>query len=354
MAVAEPGAPVEEAGAVRGEDAFDVEAVAGWLGAHGVQGVPEVRQFPGGASNLTYLLTYPDRQLILRRPPVGAKARGAHDMRREHTIQSGLAPVFPYVPAMVAFCDDPAVLGSDFYVMERVPGAILRAQLPAGTTLSRDQAGRLCEAFVDRLVELHGVDPQSAGLQAFGRGPGYVERQVTGWCERYRRARTPDVGDFEAVMRGLAERQPADSGTCVIHNDYRLDNVVLDADLGTIRAVLDWEMATLGDPLMDLGGAMAYWQEADDAADLRSLSQQPSALPGMWSRARVVEHYLGRTGRVVDDWRFYEVFGAFRLAVILQQIYYRFVHGQTSNAAFAGFGAAVGVLERHCLQLLSR
>lgn len=348
-------AGTEEARPVRVEDAFDVEAVAAWLEGHGVEGVPEVRQFPGGASNLTYLLTYPGLELILRRPPGGAKARGAHDMRREHTIQSRLAPVFSYVPAMVAFCDDPAVLGSDFYVMERVPGTILRAQPPPGTDLRPQRAGRLCEAFVDRLVELHAVDPGAAGLSDLGRGSGYVERQVTGWSRRYRTARTSDVGDFEPVMGWLAERMPADVDSCVIHNDYRLDNVVLDpADVVTIRAVLDWEMATLGDPLMDLGGAMAYWLQADDPAPLRSLSRQPTALPGMWTRAEVVGHYLERTGRQLDDWRFYEVFGFFRLAVILQQIHYRYVHGQTTNEAFADFGRGVGVLERHCLDVLGR
>jgi aminoglycoside phosphotransferase (APT) family kinase protein len=356
---------VEDGVEVRAEDAFDVPAVAAWLREHAdpdavdvaaLEGVPAVRQFPGGASNLTYLLTYPDVQLILRRPPTGVKARSAHDMRREFTIQSRLGPVFGYVAGMVAFCDDPEVIGSDFYVMERLRGTILRQDLPAGTTLSPPDARRLCENFLDVLVELHAVDPARAGLDDLGKGAGYVARQVGGWSERYRRARTEDVGDFEAVMAWLDEQQPDDVSTCVIHNDFRLDNVVLDeADLLQVNGVLDWEMATLGDPLMDLGGAMAYWIQADDDPSYLAIRRQPSHLPGMLTRAEMVQHYAGRTGISVspEQWRFYEVFGLFRLAVIAQQIYYRYHAGQTTNEAYAGFLPVVRYLDERCHRLVA-
>jgi aminoglycoside phosphotransferase (APT) family kinase protein len=360
--VTEPDVP--GATPVRQEDAFDVPRVASWLREHaadptGLDGEPEVLQFSGGASNLTYLLRYPARDLILRRPPVGAKAKSAHDMHREFSIQSRLKPVFPYVPDMVAFCDDHHVVGSDFYVMERLEGLIVRQDLPAGMTLTPDEARALCTRFFDVLVELHGVDYEAAGLSDIGKGRGYVGRQVAGWSDRYRRARTDNVGDYEQVMGWLERHQPEDVHTCVIHNDFRLDNVVLgpSAD-GTeplaVRGVLDWEMATLGDPLMDLGGALAYWIQADDDDYYSQFRRQPSHLPGMLTRAEVVAYYAERTGLSVtpEQWAFYEVFGLFRLAVIAQQIYYRYHHGQTTNEAYAHFLPIVQYLEGRCERLI--
>ena len=343
---------------VRGEDAFDVEAMATWLRAHGDDvpaGTPQVRQFPGGASNLTYLLHYPGRDLILRRPPSGVKARGAHDMGREFTIQSRLAPVFSYVPGMVAFCDDPDVIGSDFYVMERLAGTILRSDLPEGLALPPADAATLCTNFVDVLAELHAVDPSRAGLDDLGKGTGYVARQVGGWSARYRKAITDNVGDYERVMGWLDEHQPEDVANRVIHNDFRLDNVVLAADDPLrVVGVLDWEMATLGDPLMDLGGALAYWIQADDEAEYLAMRRQPSHLPGMLTRAEMVDYYGSRTGHTVtpEQWRFYEVFGLFRLGVIAQQIYYRYHHGQTTNEAYAAFYDVATYLERRCNRLI--
>jgi aminoglycoside phosphotransferase (APT) family kinase protein len=340
---------------VRQEDAFDVAAVTDWLREHAEvpDGTPDVRQFPGGASNLTYLLRYPGRDLVLRRPPAGVKARSAHDMRREFTIQSRLAPVFSRVAGMVAFCDDPDVIGSDFYVMERLEGTILRRDLPADRSLPPVQARRLCTDFLDVLVELHSVDPSRAGLDDLGKGRGYVARQVGGWSQRFRAARTGNVGDFERVMAWLDQHQPEDVATCVIHNDYRLDNVVLDDGL-RIVGVLDWEMATLGDPLMDLGGALAYWIQADDDEAFLALRRQPTHLPGMLGRAEVVDHYTARMGFSVTPgrWRFYEVFGLFRLAVIAQQIYYRYHHGQTTNEEHARFLPVVEYLDERCHRLL--
>jgi len=347
----------DEARQVRSEDAFDAARVASWLAGQvpSLTGTPEVRQFGGGASNLTYLLRYPDRDLILRRPPAGRKAASAHDMRREYRVQSLLAPVYPYVPTMVAFCDDPEVLGSDFYVMERIPGIILRRNLPPGLELDEIAARALCLAVVDRLVELHQVDPAATGLDAIGKGKGYVERQVRGWSDRYRKARTRNVPGYEKTMAWLEANRPDDVRSCVVHNDYRFDNVVLDAeDPQRIRGILDWEMATLGDPLMDLGNTMAYWVQADDGPLMRKLRRQPTHLPGMLTRAEVVEYYCDRMGLAVDKWPFYEVYGLFRLAVILQQIYYRYHHKQTRNPAFRNFWLMNHYLNWRCRRIISR
>ena len=346
-------APADPAGAraVRDEDAFDVDAVDAWLRrrADGLTGPPAVRQFSGGASNLTYLLRYPERDLILRRPPPGAKAASAHDMVREHDVQAALAPVFPYVPRMVALCQDDAVIGSDFYVMERVEGTILRRSIPPELGLDEAATRALCEAAVDRLAELHAVDPSAAALERLSRGPGYVGRQVEGWSRRYRAAKTWNVPSFERTMRWLDREQPPDSGACVIHNDYRLDNLVLAPDdPRRIVAVLDWEMATIGDPLMDLGSSLSYWIEAGDGRMLRAMGRQPSDAPGMLARAEIVARYRERTGIEVGDWTFYEVFGLFRLATILQQIYYRYHRRETRNPAFRHFWLMVNYLDWRC------
>jgi aminoglycoside phosphotransferase (APT) family kinase protein len=336
---------------VRADDAFDVAAVHSWLAGRveGLGGLPEVQQFSGGASNLTYLLRYPDRDLVLRRPPPGTKAKSAHDMRREYRVQSSLKPVFPYVPEMVAFCDDERVLGTDFYVMQRIAGLVLRRELPEGVAGDEVATRTLCLSVLDRLVELHAVEPAAAGLADLGRGAGYVERQVRGWSERYRAARTWNVPSFEKVMRWLRDAQPADIATCVIHNDYRFDNIVLDADDPMrVIGVLDWEMATLGDPLMDLGNALAYWVQDGDDPVMRRVARQPTNLPGMLTRAEVVEHYGQRTGLRVEDWAFYEVFGLFRLAVIAQQIYYRYHHKQTTNPTARPLWLLVRYLDLRC------
>lgn len=341
------GPPPPGAVPVRDEDAFDIAGLHAWLAPRlGLPaGPPEVLQFGGGASNLTYLLRYPDRDLVLRRPPAGRKAAGAHDMRREYDVQRLLRPSFGLVPEVLAYGDDEAVLGSPFYVMEHVPGLILRSELPAGVTLDRGQAAALGHGVFARLADLHAVDIAAAGLDVFSRGPGYVGRQVEGWSRRFRDARTDDVPDGEAVMAWLRAHQPADSGAVLIHGDWRFDNLVLDpVDLSRVRAALDWEMATVGDPLMDLGAALAYWVQADDDEVFQMFRRQPSHLPGMPTRDEIVAAYAGRSGLDVGGWAFYEVYGLFRLGVIVQQIWWRYRHGQTTNPAFASFGAAATYL----------
>jgi aminoglycoside phosphotransferase (APT) family kinase protein len=348
---------LDQAGRVRSGEELDAAAVDAFLKPRvpGLEGVPVIAQFPGGASNLTYLVSYPGRDLVLRRPPFGHKAKGAHDMGREAKVMALLKPSYPCVPAVLAVCDDPAVMGCAFYVMERIAGIIPRQDLPAGLGLDAAQTRRLCLAVIDKLVELHRIDPQAAGLAAIGRGEGYVQRQVEGWCGRYRAARTDDAADFEAVMAWLAEKRPAaEVAIRVIHNDFRFDNVVLDpADPFRVIGVLDWEMATLGDPLMDLGNSLAYWVEAGDDEYLRMTRRQPTDAPGMLTRAQVIGYYAGRTGFSVDNFDFYAIFGLFRLAVIAQQIYRRYRDGHARDPQFASFGAIVNYLGERCGRLIA-
>lgn len=346
-----------EARAVRPEDAFDVAALDAWLRPRLGElaeppelgdRLPQVRQFPGGASNLTFLLSYPGADLVLRMPPHGTKAASAHDMGREFDLQRRLRPHFPRVPrVLVHAAVDESPLAGELYVMERADGIILRADLPPEVA-AHPRAEELGGALFDLLADLHAVDIGAAGMQGYYRGEGYVGRQLVGWSRRYRAALTDDAPDGEAVMAWLAEHQPADSGVCVIHGDWRFDNVVLDPTTLEPRAVLDWELATVGDPLMDLGAALAYWVEPGDDAFFQAFRRQPTNAAGMPTRAEVVDRYLERTGRTCEDWTFYEVYGLFRLAVIAQQIWYRYYHGQTTNAVFAQFGPAVHYLLARC------
>ena len=340
-------------GEVRTEDAFDVDAVHEWLrkNADVPSEIPLVQQFGAGASNLTYLLTYKDQELILRRPPVGTKAASAHDMKREFTIQKALLPDFPLVPKVVALCQDSSVIGSDFYVMKKIEGVILRRDLPKDLSLTFQEITIIGDLVIDGLVSLHHVD--SAPLAQFSRGPGYVGRQVQGWSRRYRAARTPDVADAEVLMKWLDVHQPDDVASCVIHGDWRLDNLVLNLDnKPRLVGALDWELATVGDPLMDLGSSMAYWIDRNDEPDFAKLRRQPTHLPGMPTREKFISRYLEKTQWRCDDFTFYEIFGTFRLTVILQQIWARYFAGQTSNPAFAGFGDAVNIMINRAMMMI--
>jgi aminoglycoside phosphotransferase (APT) family kinase protein len=339
----------EEAGPPRPGEELDPCVIAGFLTRElpGFEGAVEIAQFPGGASNLTYLVRAAGREWVLRRPPFGTKARSAHDMGREYRILSRIHEAFPYAPRPVLFCADRDVLGEEFYLMERLQGLILRRDLPAGLDLSPDQAQALCRNLVDVHAELHAIDFEAAGLGELGHPEGYVARQVGGWSDRYRAARTEDVPDNEALMAWLAANRPPEATrAALIHNDYKFDNVVLDrrANQWRITGVLDWEMATIGDPLMDLGASLAYWVQADDSRALQQIRMLPTHEPGMMRRAELVEYYFERTGLAPTPFEFYYVYGLFRLAVIVQQIYYRFVLGQTRNPRFAPFGQFCTVL----------
>jgi aminoglycoside phosphotransferase (APT) family kinase protein len=342
---------------VRPDDALDTVALGSWLGAQlpelgGV--VPAVRQFSGGASNLTYLLSFPEaagRELVLRRPPRGARSGAAHNMAREFSVQQRLKPVFSYVPEVFALCEDESVLGAPFYVMERVPGVVCGLPVPPEIGSSVERMRGLGEAFVSVFAALHAVDVSAAGLSDLYRGPGYVARQVAQWSDRFRRAKTRNVPSFAGVIRWLEANQPADVGAVLIHNDFRLDNMVFDrVEPLQVNGVLDWEMATIGDPLMDLGGTLAYWTQADDPWLARRFARQPTHLPGALTRAELVARYGELTGRSMDAIAFYEVFGIFRLAAIIQQIYHRYATGGTTNPAFRWFWVMVRACHGQAVQ----
>jgi aminoglycoside phosphotransferase (APT) family kinase protein len=342
-------------GGVRQGEELNVAAVDAWLKAQrpGLEGTPEVTQYSGGASNWTYRLKYPNADWVLRRPPAGTKAKSAHDMGREFRIQSALKPLYPYVPAMIGLCEDDSVLGVHFYVMERIAGLIPRSRLPEGVTLDVAGTRKLCLTVIDKLVELHQIDPEAAGLASLGKGPGYAKRQIAGWSDRYVKARTWNVPSFRRVREWLAANAPDDVAARVIHNDFRFDNVVLSPEDPTrVIGVLDWEMATIGDPLMDLGNSLAYWVQSDDDFIARGARRQPTHLPGMLKRQEVVEYYLDRMGLKTDNWAFYETYGLFRLAVIIQQIYYRYYHRQTRNPAFRQFLWLVHYFHWRCRKLI--
>ena len=340
---------------VRPGEELDLDAIGEYLASidPGLAGPLEVSQFRSGASNLTYLVKVGGSDLVLRRPPHGRKAKTAHDMSREVRMLCALAEAYPYVPRVIAHCEDPAVMGCDFYVMERIKGIILRKNLPTGMQLSRDEVATLCRNVVDKLIELHEVDYRTAGLADFGKPEGYVRRQVEGWNGRFRAAHTPNAPTYERVMAWLAENQPAEVGACVIHGDFRFDNVVLDPDNPlAVIGVLDWEMATIGDPLMDLGSSLAYWMQKGDPWLLRLMRVQPTTLRGMMTRDEVVAYYCSKRGLEVPIFDFYRIFGIFRLVVIMQQIYYRYYHRQTRTRRFGRFIYLIKYLEGYLERLI--
>jgi aminoglycoside phosphotransferase (APT) family kinase protein len=348
---------LDKAAEVRAGDEIKAEAVSAFAKDHipGLQGEMKITQFKGGASNLTYQLDFDNASLILRCPPAGTKAKSAHDMGREYNVMQKLKPVYPYVPDMIAFCKDESLIGREFYIMEKLTGVIPRANLPKGMELTEEQVRKLCTNVIDKMIELHKVDYQAAGLAELGKGSGYVQRQISGWTDRYAKAKTDNVPDFARVIQWLNENMPQDIATCVIHGDFRFDNVVLDPyDITKVIGVLDWEMATLGDPLMDLGNSLAYWVETGDSFQMQMSRRQPTHLPGMMTRDEVVGYYCAAMGYKNVDFTFYRIYGLFRLAAIAQQIYYRFHHGQTDNQLFGSFYVMVQYLNEYCEELLDK
>jgi aminoglycoside phosphotransferase (APT) family kinase protein len=266
-------------------------------------------------------------------------------MGREYRVLSKLHQVYPVAPRPLAYCADETVLGAPFYIMERRQGIILRRNLPPGLSLDSATVRRLCESLVDNLVELHRLDYEAAGLADLGRPAGYVQRQVEGWTKRYRDAQTDNLPYVDRLAGWLAERMPAESGAALIHNDYKYDNLILDPEDPTrIIGVLDWEMCTIGDPLMDLGTTLGYWIEAGDPEALRSFAVGPTALPGSMTRQELIERYARKAGRDVANMLFYYCFGLFKIAVVVQQIYARYVRGHTQDPRFARLNEWVAVL----------
>jgi aminoglycoside phosphotransferase (APT) family kinase protein len=348
----------DEPSSVREGEELNKETVYDFIKSNipDINGNIEIKQFPSGFSNLTYLIKIGEREMILRRPPFGKKAKTAHDMSREYRILKALKPVFPYCPEPLVYSEDENIIGSSFYIMERIKGIILRKDVPDGMNISPKEAKTLSENSISVLHKLHSVDYAKAGLSDFGKPNGYVKRQVDGWSGRYRDAKTPDVPDFEKVLEWLSEKTPGESGIVgIIHNDYKFDNTVLSlTDSTKIIGILDWEMATLGDPLMDLGSSLAYWIEKDDPPFMQAVRQMPTNLDGMLTRKEQVALYGSLAGIKIDNFDFYYCFGLFRLAVIAQQIYYRFYHGQTKDQRFKILSAYVKILENISLEIIAK
>ncbi len=322
--------------AVRAGEELDLVKLTTYLETElGVQGAVTVEQFPGGHSNLTYLVHHADREYVLRRPPFGSKVKSAHDMGREVTVLSKLAPVYERAPRVIAFEGTGEVLGAPFYLMERRRGVILRKDLPAELAGDHLRVRRVCEILVDALVDLHAVDYAAAGLGEFGKPTGYIARQVTGWTERYNSSQTDELPAVTEVSAWLASHLPTEGAPSLIHNDFKFDNVIFDPALERITGVLDWEMTTVGDPLMDFGTSLSYWAQASDPPAYHQLPFGPTARPGMMTREEVARRYLERSGRSTDQLVFFYAFGLLKTAVIAQQIYFRFAKGLTTDARFA-------------------
>ena len=325
-------------GNVRAGEELDLAKLESFLLGRfpGSAGPLAVRQFPSGHSNLTYLVRLGEREMVLRRPPFGSKVKSAHDMGREYRVLSKLHPAYPPAPQVLLYCEDDSVLGAPFYLMEPVTGVILRREVPAGLQLSPETVRRMSEAFADNLASLHGLDYAAIGLADLGKPEGYMERQVRGWIERYHGSQTHELPEVARIAAWLQAHMPPAVPPALIHNDYKYDNVVLDpGDPAKIVGVLDWEMCTIGDPLSDLGTALAYWVDPDDPPDVQHIRWGPTTLPGSLTRRQVAERYARSTGRDVGHMVFYLAFAQFKVAVIVQQIYYRYHHGLTKDARFA-------------------
>jgi aminoglycoside phosphotransferase (APT) family kinase protein len=326
---------LDAAAKVRSGAELPLEALAPWLASVGLVGPVEVLQFPRGWSNLTYLLRVGGEELVLRRAPPKVAIASAHDMKREHRILAALSPRWPKAPRPIAVCDDPALLGAPFYLMERAEGVILRAKWPEGLHLDAPRMKHLSELLLDTLVEIHALDVSQGELATLGKPEGYNARQVKGWSERYLKAETDPIPEAGALAAWLAAHTPVESGAALLHNDFKYDNVVLAPDLSRVTHVLDWEMATVGDPLMDLGCTLGYWVQEDDPPLMQAMRFGPTYLPGSLTRMELVRRYEAATRRPVTNLVFYFAFALFKLAVVAQQLYARFVRGQTTEARYA-------------------
>ncbi|CAN5847808.1 phosphotransferase family protein [soil metagenome] len=327
---------------VREDEVFDIAAFNGWAQVQKdlPDEEPEVSQFSNGRANLTYLLRYPSGQdLVLRRPPLGPVAEGSHDMSREYRVLARLWKAFPLAPRALALCEDPQIIGSPFFVMERLPGVVVRETVPGtfGGGSDADANRKLSEVVIDTLAELHAVDPDECDLDELGHPDGFLQRQVEGWSKRWEAAREGRNEAADEVAVWLRHRIPESPAPALIHNDWLLDNMAVSPDdPGKCVAVYDWDMATRGDPFADLGTLMATWYDPGEAPS--SLNPMPTAVPGWVSRAGAIDRYAARSGRDLSDVEWYVVFGTWKLGVILQQIYIRWLRGQTSDDRFETLG----------------
>lgn len=335
---------------VRSEDSLDKHKLSVYLAnnlsSFNINDDLKIKQYSGGASNLTYQLEWTNtkkHQVILRTAPRGANIKSAHDMGREYKVLNLLQDHYSYAPDALLMCKDESIIGRDFYIMQKVEGIIPRKSFPM--SVSAIQAQQLCKQLIDVHIALHEIDIDKTRLVDLGKPQGYIKRQVLGWNQRYKNALVDGSLPADELMSWLEGNMPDDHHSCVIHNDYKFDNVVLSAnDPSKIIAVLDWEMTTVGSPLMDLGCSLAYWVEKTDNARMQAIRMMPTNIDGMMTRAEIIEYYGKQRNINMDDFSYYYVFGLFRLAVIVQQIYKRYVQGKTTNPAFKQFGELAKVL----------
>jgi aminoglycoside phosphotransferase (APT) family kinase protein len=321
----------------------------------GLSGEISIEQFPSGYSNLTYFIKVGDQEMVLRRPPFGSKVKTAHDMGREWRIFTSLHPVWPKVPKPLVFCDDESVIGAKFYVMERIKGIILRRALPQGMDFSPETAANLSKSFVKNLAELHSLDYEKIGMGTLGKPEGYLSRQVNGWADRYTGSQTDDIPEIIRDIDWLKKNIPQSPAPTLVHGDYKYGNLVLDPhDISKIIGVLDWEMATIGDPLVDLGIALGYWVNHDDSDALRLAAFGPTFAPGSFTRRELADLYAQITGRDVSNISYYVIFALFKIAVIVQQIYYRYVKGHTSDERFKPLILMVVLLSRTAEEMIQK
>lgn len=342
---------------VRTGEELNVDALRTYLNAAlGSEGSSlEIRQFPGGHSNLTYLIRYGSSEFVLRRPPVGPVAPTAHDMPREYKLLEAVHPLFPLAPKPIVLCEDLNVIGVPFYLMERRRGVIIRSSVPLSIGDNSSVRRRVSEAVVETLVKLHAVEIQSSGIVHLGKPIGFVGRQVDGWAKRWERSKTGELPQMEEVIQWLRERLPVEDGedASIVHNDFKLDNVMLDEQEPTrVVAVLDWEMSTVGDPLIDVGLFLAYWtmKGTEGTSSLRAITNGP----GWLTREEIIDLYEKATGRDLSRIVFYETFARFKVAVVIQQIYFRYVRGQTRDERFANLDVMVKQLAQDALDLAQR
>lgn len=329
---------IDQPATTRSGEELDQEKLSQFLKSQlpSLQGEMEVKQFPGGYSNLTYALTFGKEEFVLRRPPAGAKIKSGHDMGREHKILSALYPTYGKAPKPTLFVEDESIIGSPFYLMERVKGVILRYHMPKEMHPDAELMSSISASWLDTLVELHAINFEEVGLGDLGRPDGYVKRQIEGWGKRYFNAKTDEIPKLEKALKWLVDNQPVESNGALIHNDFKYDNLILSAsDWTKVEAVLDWEMATIGDPLMDLGTSIGYWVNPDDPEFMRGMKLSPTHLPGNPKRGEIVHQYALKSGKNVEDEVFLYVYGLFKIAVIAQQIYGRYKAGLTQDERFA-------------------
>lgn len=337
---------------MRSDERIDPESVSRFLEGKlpNIGGIPEIRQFEGGKANLTYLLRYPRVEYVLRRPPLGPIAPRSHDMAREYKVLSRLYQKFPLAPRAFLYSAEESIVGAPFLVMERRKGQVIRQRLPAGFADDPALNRRLSAMIVETLAALHKVEPHQVGLEDLGRPDGFMARQIRGWAGRWDAAKTAELPAFDQVRRWLEGNLPPEPTPGLVHNDFKLDNMMVGLDDPALPvAVLDWDMCTLGDPLADLGTLLGYWTEMGDDSQRRSFAVMPTGQEGFFTRAEVVEHYAKLSSRSLEQIGFYEVFGIWKTAVIVQQIYVRWVRGQTKDARFTDYGQRVSGLVQAAL-----